>query len=238
MLSTALWCSILVPALGQKNWEIGVLGGVALPLGDYQNYNSQALGQASTGIVTGLELRYGLHQNLGLTANLSHYLNPIDANRFAQSIWNEHKTAASVKITGTPYQVSNLSIGIRPQAELMTNKLVIFGTVSAGLALVRTPTLTQELALSSPLHQSINGASSTTFSIQGQAGVQFYVSSKLGLSLFGEYWAAKPTFDFIRSDQSNSPTESSMQRIQIASVGLKLSYALQIFPQAITDSKN
>lgn len=234
--SALLW-SILPSASAQKNWEIGALAGAAIPLGAYQHYNSQALGQAATGIVAGLEINYNLHQYLGLALSLNHYLNPIDADHFAESIWNEHKTAASVTITGTPYQVSNLSMGIRPKAGLIPNKLAVFAGLSAGLTLVRTPTLTQEIQLSSPLHQTIQGASSTAFSVQGQAGIELYLSSKLGLHLFGEYLSSKPSFDFLRSDQSGSPTESSAQRIQIASVGLKLAYALQTPQHTLVSGK-
>lgn len=209
-----------------KTWSLGLSGGVSTPLGSYQDYNSRALGSVSTGGYVGLDLHYFLHKNISIGLSAAHLINPVDANKTAEGIWDENKTAADVHVTATPYQLTTVLLGISPQTGRLFGNLSLFAELSGGILVAQSPKFTQEIALSSPLHQTIKGAASQAFAVQGEAGLQYQLHPKLGLGVFASYLSAKPSFDFVRSDLANSPTESVEQHVQLVSVGLKLLYSI------------
>ncbi len=202
----------------------GLSGGASIPLGSYQEYTSRALGNASIGGQFGLDLYYQIHKNVAIGVNVAHFLNPVDAEQTAEDIWNEYKTAATVHVSATPYQLTTAMLSVRPQTGSLFGRFSLFAGLSAGMLVAQSPTYTQELALSSPLHQTIESAVSTAFALQGEAGLQLRVSDNLGLGLFANYLTSKPTFEFERSDMTGSPTESVEQHIQSVNVGLRLQY--------------
>lgn len=207
-------------------WKIGVWGGTAIPFGNYSHYTSRALGNASVGSIVGIDLYHTIHRNLAIGISVNHLFNPINAEKWAEGIWEENKTASNVKLTATPYQVANVMLGLRPQTALLLRNVSVFGGIAGGVMFVKSPTSTQEIALSSPLHQTIEGATSTAFCAQFQGGIQYHLNCKWGLSLVADYLTAKPTFDFVRSDKANTPTESVALRMQTLNIGLKLAYLL------------
>ena len=198
-----------------------------MPLGSYQDYNSRALGSVSTGGHVGVDLHYFLHKNISIGLSATHFLNPVDANKTAEGIWNEHKTAADVHVTATPYQLTTVLLGISPQTGLLFGRLSLVAGLSGGVLVAQSPKFTQEIALSSPVHQTIEGAVSQAFAVQGEAGLQFRLFSNLRLGLFANYLTSKPSFDFVRSDLANSPTESVEQHVQTVNAGLKLLYRME-----------
>lgn len=173
-----------------------------------------------------MDLHYFLHKNISIGLSATHFLNPVDANKTAEGIWNENKTAADVHVTATPYQLTTALLGISPQTGRLFGNLSLFVGLSGGILVAQSPKFTQEIALSSPLHQTIEGAVSQAFAVQGEAGLRYQLHSKLGLGVFASYLSAKPSFDFVRSDLANSPTESVEQHVQMVNVGLKLSYSI------------
>lgn len=207
--------------------NIGLSAGLSLPLGTYQDYTSRALGKADMGGHFGLGLHYQIHKNLSVGVNASHILHVVDAEQTAEGIWNEYKTAASVNVTATPYQLTALLLGVQPQTGWMFNRFSLYAGLFGGALVAQSPTFTQAIALSSPLHQTIDGATSTAFALQGELGLQWRIHSNIGLGVFANYLTSKPTFDFVRSDKTDAPTESAELHIQCANIGMRLIYRFQ-----------
>ena len=207
--------------------SIGLSGGLSLPLGTYQDYTSRALGKADMGGHFGLGLHYQIHKNLSIGINASHILHAVDAQQTAEGIWDEYKTAASVHVTATPYQLTAILLGVQPQTGWLLNRFSLYAGLSGGALVAQSPTFTQEIALSSPLHQTIDGATSTALALQGEIGLQWRVHNNIGLGLYANYLTSKPTFDFVRSDKTDAPTESAELHIQSANVGMRLIYRFQ-----------
>lgn len=220
----SLYAIVNTPQNEANTWQMGLYGGVAQPLKSYGEYTSRALGNAAIGYWGGIGTSYNIHPRLALTADIGYLQNPLDANKTAAGIWEEDKTASSVKLTASPYRLYTFTLGVRPQVDL-GQKLRLFLGASGGFSVAQSPTLHQEIALSSPFHQSIQGARSSAFCLKAQCGIGFKLTDELSLSLLADYLHTKPTFKFVRNDLSGSPTESANKRIQTMGVGLGLGYS-------------
>lgn len=219
-------CAVANTPQNEANtWQLGLYGGVALPLKSYGEYTSRALGNAAGGYWGDIGTSYHIHPKLALTADIGYLQNPLNANKTAAGIWEEDKTATSVKLTASPYQLYTFTVGVRPQVDL-GQKLRLFLGASGGFSVAQSPSLHQEIALSSPFHQSIEGARSSAFCVKAQAGVGFKLTDKLSLNLLADFLHTKPTFKFLRSDLSGSPTESVGKRIQTMGFALGLGYSI------------
>lgn len=220
VLFIALNTSVFAQSSG---YYLGINSGFSIPIGEYNNKNLDNGCFTQTGFTVGLEGAWYFKKHLGVGAQFSYALHPVDVGSLGYEKVISDPFLKDLTIRSDPYQIISSAMGLFYKWNFKS-KWSVYGKLMAGVMWAKTPyqLYKPEYFLMGPEYFEITSSrDSNIMGIIG-GGIRIDLSPCIALSGGGEFQYSKMKFGF----QTASTTRYDYRNIAFINASISLVFVL------------
>jgi len=183
---------------------IGYRMGPSFPQGKYYLNDLDQGSYANPGMNFSIEGAWFFKPFLGVGAEISENLHPIDVDNLAYDKVIADPSLESLNLQSEPYEVRTYMAGIYFRWPIYKEKIFIQAKGMGGMIWMRTPNQLHGARFFMGFEHSwwITSARDTKFTFLAGTGIEYYLFDRVGLILNVEYTQAKMEFTFYTGNDS------------------------------------
>jgi len=174
-----------------------IRGGISFPTGKYASWDLQKGSFTLPGVTASIEGAWFFLPFLGIGGEAGINFHPIDVTTLGWAKVQNDPFLMDVTIRSDPFQIITGSAGLYGNIYIL-NKISLQGKMMGGLMWGETPyqLYKPQYFLVGPDYFEITSSKDKSFMFLGGAGIQYDISSCIGINVVGEFIASDLSFRF------------------------------------------